>query len=56
LKTGEKTNNESGQNKSAEIVWHQVVPLWTVDTCGVSKITETVMRKNIKSFDWRPKG
>jgi len=47
----EKNDNESSQEESAEEVWHQVVPFWPVETCCVSKKTQAVVRKKIKSFN-----
>ena len=39
----EKNDDECGQEESAEVVWHQVVPLWPVDARRVGKEAQAVV-------------
>ena len=49
----EVDDDESCQQKSADVVRRQVVPLWAVGACFVGEIAETVVRQKVESFHRR---
>ena len=50
-----KNDDECCQKESAKVVWHQVVPFGTVNAGCITKVAQTVVRKDVKSLKWRPK-